>query len=378
MVRLGKVSEKRKVSEKGKEVDVLITFDTTGSIYPCLTQVRRECQKMVKRLFADIPGLRIGILAHGDYCDARTSYVTKGMDFSADAEKICKFIEKVERTGGGDAPECYELVLHEARSFSWKAGNVKVVVLIGDDEPHPANDHQNTKKIDWRNELKLLLEAGIKVYGVHAMPGIRKHSKYFYEEVARMTGGYYLTLDQFAVIRDAVLAICYKQVGNLELNKFKDEVQGSGGMNRNMANIFSTLSGEKIEVKSDSRLVPVPAGRFQVLKVDKEQSIKDFILEQGCNFKIGRGFYEFTKPVAVQGNKEVILVHKQTGDIFNGPAVREMLGLPAQEGTRGMMAGRPDAKLKPVSFEEYRVFIQSTSYNRKLVARTHLLYEVEE
>lgn len=34
--------------------------------------------------------------------------------------------------------------------------------------------------------------------------------------------------------------------------------------------------------------------------------------------------------------------------------------------------------LAPVSFYKYKIFIQSTSYNRKLVGNTTLLYEVED
>ena len=102
---------------KATGIDVCITFDTTGSMYPCLTQVRRSAAATVRRLFKDIPELRIAIIAHGDYCDAGRTYVTKALDFSSDVERICRFIDTVEATGGGDAPECYELVLHESRSL---------------------------------------------------------------------------------------------------------------------------------------------------------------------------------------------------------------------------------------------------------------------
>ena len=106
-----------------ESIDVCLTFDTTGSMYPCLTQVRRAQAELVKRLFKDIPNLRIAVIAHGDYCDAGDPYVTKTLDFSSDKKKICKFIEKVESTYGGDAPECYELVLHESRLIP-EAGQV--------------------------------------------------------------------------------------------------------------------------------------------------------------------------------------------------------------------------------------------------------------
>eukprot|EP00029_Vermamoeba_vermiformis_P003876 TRINITY_DN14405_c0_g1_i1.p1 TRINITY_DN14405_c0_g1~~TRINITY_DN14405_c0_g1_i1.p1 ORF type:complete len:253 (+),score=26.74 TRINITY_DN14405_c0_g1_i1:24-761(+) len=62
---VGKNSIKSNEGDK-RDVEVVFSFDTTGSMYPCLTQVRREIQTCTERLFNDIPSIRIGILAHGD------------------------------------------------------------------------------------------------------------------------------------------------------------------------------------------------------------------------------------------------------------------------------------------------------------------------
>jgi len=351
-------------------VDLAISFDTTGSMYPCLTQVRRNVEETVRRLMRDIPGLRVAIIAHGDYCDAGRPYVTKVFDFSNNVEAICRFVRNVEATGGGDSPECYELVLNEVRALKWLAGNKKALVMIGDDVPHWPNYPGNKKRIDWRNELKLLLEAGIHVYGVHAMPGIRQHSKSFYQEIARVTKGYYLTLDQFAAITDIIFAICYQQGGESQLNSFREEVKRERRMSRNMVFVFQTLGDETVMASVDRSdgLIPVPAGRFQVLRVDEDQAIRDFILDQGLAFKKGRGFYEFTKTETIQHYKEVILVDDSTGDMFSGEEARRMIGLP--EGS--------NARIKPVIPAGYTVFVQSTSVNRKLKTGTRFLYEVED
>lgn len=161
-------------------IEVVFSFDTTGSMYPCLTQVRRTIKETVTRLLDEIPGIRIGIIAHGDYCDAGSIYITKHLDLSGDVATICNFVQNVEPTGGGDAPECYELVLHEAQSLSWTPTNSKTLVLIGDDIPHaPA---QTPEKLNWRNEVDKLAEMGIAVYGIQALN--RKHATLFYKELA--------------------------------------------------------------------------------------------------------------------------------------------------------------------------------------------------
>jgi hypothetical protein len=85
-------------------------------------------------------------------------------------------------------------------------------------------------------------------------------------------------------------------------------------------------------------------------------------------FKVGRGFYEFTKTETIQAKKEIVQMDRKTGDLFAGDAARDLLGLPIGESVR----------IKPHNLEQYVVFVQSTSANRKLVGSTRFLYEVED
>ncbi len=346
-------------------IEVVFSFDTTGSMYPCLTQVRRKIEGTVTRLMKEIPGIRIGIIAHGDYCDARSTYVTKALDLTDDAARICRFVERVEPTGGGDAPECYELVLHEAQSLSWTPSYHKCFVLIGDDVPHgPAH---NPKKLDWRAEVDKLAAMGVPVYGVQALN--RAHATPFYRELANKSGGFHLSLDQFSAVTDLVLAICYKQSSDDQLAAYEREVQGQGRLNRSLNSMFDTMMKRAPTATfAAADLAAVPAGRFQVLDIDHDAAIRDFVQENGLRFAKGRGFYEFTKTETIQGGKEVVLVDKKSGDMWSGKKARDMLGLP--EGAT--------ARIRPAIFDKYAVFVQSTSVNRRLVGGTRFLYEVDD
>src|SRR5438067_7995473 len=293
-------------------VEVAFSFDTTGSMYPCLTQVRRNVKGTVTRLFEEIPGIRIGIIAHGDYCDQRTTYVTRHLPLSDDVDAICRFVETVGPTGGGDAPECYELVLHEARSQPWTARATKALVLIGDDVPHPPA--HNPGRLDWRKEAEELTRAGVAIYAVQALN--RGHARRFYEDLARLSGGFHVPLDQFSYVTDMVLAVCYRQSGEEQLQRYEQEVTTQGRMNRGLNRIFSTmLRRPAAEVFAEADLRAVPPGRFQVLDVDKDTPIKDFVEENGLRFKKGRGFYEFTKTETIQGYKEIVLLDRAAGDL---------------------------------------------------------------
>lgn len=346
-------------------IEIVFSFDTTGSMYPCLTQVRRKIKNTVTRLIDEIPLIRIGIIAHGDYCDAGSTYVTKIFNISGDVDAICDFVQNVEPTGGGDAPECYELVLHESQSLSWSKSATKSLVLIGDDIPHPPA--HNPKKLNWRKELDKLAEAEITVYGVQALN--RPHATLFYQELAEKSGGFHINLDQFSYISDLFLAVCYQQSSNEQLQAYEQEVIDQGRMSRGLNNIFNTMMNrEATSYYESADLRAVTPGRFQILEVEQDISIKAFVLENGLSFKVGRGFYEFTKTETIQAQKEIILMDRETGDLFEGGAAREMLGLPMDATIR----------IKPSNLEKYVVFVQSTSANRKLIGKTRFLYEVED
>lgn len=63
-----------KVAPKSVGVlDMVIAFDTTGSMSAYIGAVRKEVSKLIPRLFKDNDDLRLGIVAFGDYCDMKNA-----------------------------------------------------------------------------------------------------------------------------------------------------------------------------------------------------------------------------------------------------------------------------------------------------------------
>src|SRR5262249_8030236 len=157
---------------------------------------------------------------------------------------IIDFVTNTSATGGGDAPECYELVLHEAQALTWRPDATRVFVLIGDDVPHPPA--ANPQRLNWRTEVSALTAQGVSVYAVQALN--RRHATPFYRELAHTSGGYHLGLDQFAEITDILMAICYRQDGGTgstdpKIQMYEEEVQRQGRMSRSLRRAFATLQG---------------------------------------------------------------------------------------------------------------------------------------
>lgn len=240
----------------GGLLEVAISFDTTGSMYGVLEEVRAKVKDLAQRLQADIPGIRIAVIAHGDYCDA-DKYIVKWIDYGASLPELCDFVENVERTGGGDGPECYELVLKRAREeLAWTPGSQRVLVMIGDNEPHPVGYKYGgeTYYIDWKEECELLKQMGVKVYGVKANAfgtGVTG----FFKEAADMTLGQSASLKNFSSIFDFLMMICYRE-GNPDMMPiYASEVRARhvGGMAKDMEELvkkFGGASGSKTSFKT--------------------------------------------------------------------------------------------------------------------------------
>lgn len=375
--------------EKMSSYDVVISFDTTGSMSQCICEVRKKVKEVISRLFKEIPGIKIGIVAHGDYCDEKDNYLMKYVDIGSSESQIIDFIQNVSNTNGGDYPEAYEYVLREVQKLSWTSDSMRALVMIGDAYPHPKET--NPEKIDWKEQVEEIKNMGINIYSIQALDSGNAVSYTFYKQMASTTNGYHLQLGQFYTICDMLLAICFNQMGSNRLEEYEQEIKKSEyGMNIGLRKMFDvllkrtstatksySLNAITTEREADSskstnptditELKACPMAKYQVLNVSSNSSIKDFVLGQGLRFKTGKGFYEFTKPETIGINKEVVLMKKETGELFEGSVARRIIGLSDVE-----------KKYKPTDVRDYRVFIQSTSYNRKLVAGTGFLYEAED
>lgn len=385
-----------------QKMDLLVSFDTTGSMYPVLSQVRMEVEQFVRQMFAEFKDLRLGIIVHGDYCDKDNPYTILVRDFTRNENELCNFVRNAEKTFGGDADECYELVLNTAyKQLNWRPDAIKLMIMIGDAAPHGVSYRDNVDNLDWKDEAHILGYKGVKVFAVHALSYYRQSSKFFYKHVAQETGGVYLTLDQFNEVIDLIKATAYQQGGVEKLNEFITIIKDSGKMTHSMNVNFRRLQGEEVEdeecrhyksyfdkvrhstrgrttdedvrLKDIGDLVPVLPGRFQIMTVDENCDIKGFVTKNGIEFKKGRGFYELSKAETVQQYKEVIMQDRETGEMFTGAQVREKLGLQPQSEKGGV-----NERLHKADAEMFRVFVQSTSVNRKLIAGTTFLYEISD
>lgn len=212
-------------------MDIVLTMDSTGSMRNVVTEVRKKIKETCAYLFTKIPDLRIGLIVHGDYVDHRLCI--QRLNLTSDINAIKRFIDSSEDTSGGDADECYEYVLNQAKTFSWRDGQ-KALVVVGDNNPHsvgyPVQHYGYFKlpyrlNIQWDIEAKDLLKLGIPVYPVYAETGARVKTG-FWEQVAKICNTPCLDLKNFADINGILCGVCMSGIGRI--SEYRDDVIASG------------------------------------------------------------------------------------------------------------------------------------------------------
>ena len=186
-----KAFEDIKPKNVGK-LDMVIAFDTTGSMAQYIGAVRKEVANLIPELFADNDDLRLGIVAFGDYCDMKNpkefGNAYQSIYPTNNENDLIKFVMESKDTSGGDGDEFYELVLKKiVEETPWREDATKTILLIADANPHPLGytyeDCVVGNEIDWRVEAQKAANKKIKIDTVTITDAP------WYRELSAMTNG---------------------------------------------------------------------------------------------------------------------------------------------------------------------------------------------
>ena len=174
------------------KLDMVIAFDTTGSMAAYIDAVRQEVAQLIPRLFKDNDDLRLGIVAFGDYCDMDNAQ-TFGNAYQCvqptdNENDLIKFVQEARKTSGGDGDEFYELVIKKiVEETPWREGSTRSILLIADAAPHELGysyrDYVVGNQIDWRIEARKAADEKIKIDTVTIT------NEPWYKELSAMTNG---------------------------------------------------------------------------------------------------------------------------------------------------------------------------------------------
>ncbi|MFD5385755.1 vWA domain-containing protein [Streptomyces sp. NPDC056669] len=127
--------------------------------------------------------------------------------------------------------------------------------------------------------------------------------------------------------------------------------------------VFSTgAEAVNKETIKAAGLTPVNPSEYQLIPVAREAAIREWVIECGHTYRTGGAFYQLSKSEKIQARKQIAVLEKKTDRVYTGPEARSLLGLPDTE-----------VRVKPDHNNDFTIFVQSTSVNRKLVPHTRLL-----
>lgn len=132
-------------------VDIVFVIDATGSMAPCIRQTTAVAADLLPRIQEALGAkkrrvdqLRTKVIAFRDYyCDNEPMVQSQFYQHPGQEAAFRAFLDGLEATGGGDAPENSLEALYEAIKSDWVDTGAKrrhIVVLMTDAAPHPL-DH---------------------------------------------------------------------------------------------------------------------------------------------------------------------------------------------------------------------------------------------
>lgn len=241
----------KKVVEE-QVTDMVIAFDTTGSMGSYIGAVKKHVKELIPTLFAQNSGLKISIVAFGDYCDM-VNAVTFGnayqvISLTNNENDLVNFVTNAQNTGGGDADEFYELVIQKiVDETQWREGSNKSVLFIGDCNPHKPGFIYSTSypvSPDWRVEAKKAADKGI-IFDTLSINGA-----VFYKNLAELTGGVCLPFKNSAKTSQVLEATALARGGEATRAAFRSKsVSSEVTADGEMSAVYSMYSKEVINKK---------------------------------------------------------------------------------------------------------------------------------
>lgn len=117
-------------------LDIVITFDSTGSMQGEIDQVKSQIHRIGSVLFDLIEKTRIGICTYRDHGD---EYVVKGLPLTDKLNDVVLYLEQIDAGGGRDEPEAVDEGIEWATQQPFRRSARKVILLFGDAPPHPSH-----------------------------------------------------------------------------------------------------------------------------------------------------------------------------------------------------------------------------------------------
>ena len=214
-------------------LEVVMVFDSTGSMGGILDQAKQRMDEMISVLEILVPGVRVGLVTYRDR--GREEYVTRECPLTRSRYRLRDFIDGVSAGGGDDIPEAVLDGVKVAFSdMEWSKSAFRFVTVIGDAPPHKGD----------RTKVKNLVRRFAREHGMTSMVstiytggGFARDQEAIdaFREIADEGGGVFVELEQQErVLREIVAMVFGRQFesGLADLYRHVQSLQRLGDTER--------------------------------------------------------------------------------------------------------------------------------------------------
>jgi uncharacterized protein YegL len=280
-------------------------------------------------------------------------------------------ISEVYRVGGNTAlVDATTLALDDAGLTSQKYGNHAFLIFVLTDGEENSSSRANKDAFPAR--LRNLPD---NVTVACLVPDAASTPYYKRQSPAEEAAQWGFLKDNIAEWNTSNVETATKKMATATTTYLQARASGLRSTNSLFSMDASVINAQTVQ----QNLVPLSTDEYTLVPVTKPKSsyengefwwIKDFAEFSGHTYTAGHsGYYQFVyvkgkKPSEViTPTKKVIVVHRDTGLAYGGPAARKLLNLPDNTSERIRFDRNPD----------YDIYILSSANNRHLIPGTNLL-----
>lgn len=197
-------------------LDIVIVFDSTGSMGGEIDQVKKQIRTIGTALLRLVPKARISVCTYRDQSD---EYLVKGLPLTASIQDIEYYLSGIQAGGGGDHEEAVQEGLKWAISKNQFRPNARKVILVfGDAPPHASDQKRCTDLAAEFASYQKGIVSTVTCRNSRPLPE-------FYEIASAGKGEAFLTTDQRQIMQQLMILVFGSQHKNkvLEAFKFLDE-----------------------------------------------------------------------------------------------------------------------------------------------------------
>lgn len=347
-----KVVKKPVPVTKVPNTNVILAVDCSGSMDKHVDGLRQVVRTMLKDFVSSPSVVKLSVILFGVDGRAATNGIEQAIsDTLAKEVNVDRLVSRIHAWGNTPLCEASTQACKLADLISGLRPNDRVIVtILTDGEATDRNSHQSSLEAAL-SKLRLYTSN----VTVTAMVPNQRGADYM-TALGLDAGNVVLWDTTKELTEDHEASKVLRTSYNSYLNSSDKKATGFFSVN---------LTDTKID-KVKSKLKDLRKS-FRALKVDREQPIKDFVESKGLEYVRGSAFYELTKDETVQPYKELLLQERGRKRVYGGEDARKVLGFP-----KGLTV-----KVTPGNHQNFKIFIQSTSTNRKLVRGTELLFNLQ-